>query len=222
MTRPFTLLHTAAAAALALSALPAGAETLRPITNWNSSFDSSAFTIAWAGSFNDSPAARAADIRIQFVGGPEVAPATERMTALSNGVVDMLFGSACWYVGELPEASALHGSPRAPMEARARGGIALTEAVIAFSPVACAHHAALAAEEQARIEAQGTRPFRLPPGADTRFVVPSAALHRALVQQRAPERRNRLRAAFGADRAHARPAAPTTLRWRRLRLPPGP
>ena len=35
-----------------------------------------------------------ADLEIAYVGGPEVTPATEQLTGVSNGVFDMMFGAA--------------------------------------------------------------------------------------------------------------------------------
>jgi len=121
--------HTAFSITLAttalLTALPAGAETLRLVTNWGPTFYSVERTLEFVEEFNASEAAQAADIEILHVGGPEVTPATEQMTGLSNGVFDMLFGAAGYYVGTVPEAYALYGTSATPVEARASGATEL-------------------------------------------------------------------------------------------------
>lgn len=119
------------AAALAASTVAATAETLRLVTNWGPGIYSVARTLQWAEEFNASDAAKAADIQISFVGGPEVTPATEQLTALRSGVFDMLFGAAGYYVGAVPEAYALYGTEITPMQARANGAIDLLDRIYA-------------------------------------------------------------------------------------------
>lgn len=106
-------------------AAPAPAETLRAVTNWGAEFYSAKRTIEFFEAFNASEAAKAADLQIVHVGGPEVTPATEQLTGLTNGVFDILFGAAGYYVGTVPEAYALYGTSATPMEARASGGLEL-------------------------------------------------------------------------------------------------
>ncbi len=115
----------------------ASAETLRLASNWGSSVYSVARTLEWVEAFNASDAAKAADISIQYVGGPEVAPATEQLTALTNGVIDVLFGAAGYYVGTVPEAYAFYGTEISPMDARANGAIDLINGI--YSDRANAH-----------------------------------------------------------------------------------
>lgn len=120
-----------ALATLTATTVTAGAETLRLVTNWGATLYSVARTLEWVEEFNASDAAKAADIDIVHLGGPEVAPATEQLTALRNGVFDMLFGAAGYYVGEVPEAYALYGTTISPMEARASGGTELLDKIYA-------------------------------------------------------------------------------------------
>jgi TRAP-type mannitol/chloroaromatic compound transport system substrate-binding protein len=115
--------------ALALGAMvsppPAGAETLRLATNWGKSIYIIARTLRWVEEFNKSADAKAANINISYIGGPEVTPAREQLTAVRSGVFDMVQGAAGYYVGVVPEAFALYGSSITPMEARKNGGLAL-------------------------------------------------------------------------------------------------
>lgn len=114
--------------------LPAGgaiAEDLRLVTNWGPGLYSVARTLEFAEEFNNSDAAKAADIRIVHVGGPEVTPATEQLTGLTNGVFDMLFGAAGYYVGTVPESRALYGTPIDPVAARESGATELLDQIYA-------------------------------------------------------------------------------------------
>ena len=115
-----------AAATVGLSAgNTASAETLQLVTNWGKNVYSVKRTLEWADAFNKSAAAKAADIRIRHIGGPEVTPAVQQLTAVRNGVVDMLFGAAGYYVGQVPEGFVFYGTEITPMKARANGGTAL-------------------------------------------------------------------------------------------------
>lgn len=119
-----TKIKAGAAALFATTILMSGAanaETLRLVTNWGPTLYSVERTLQWVEEFNQSDAAKAADIQIVYAGGPEVTPATEQLTAVSSGVVDLLFGSAGYYVGTVPEAYAIYASSITPMEARESG-----------------------------------------------------------------------------------------------------
>lgn len=88
------------------------------VTNWGSDFYSSSYMLAWAEEFNEANAGVA---EIRYVGGPEVTPASEQFTAVRNGVFDMMFGAAGYYVGQVPEGYVLYASNMTPMEARESG-----------------------------------------------------------------------------------------------------
>ena len=105
------------------------AESLRLVTNWNTTSYSVARTLEFVDEFNASEAAKAADLEIVYVGGPEVTPATEQLTGLSNGVFDVLFGAAGYYVGTVPESRALYGTAVTPMQARENGAIELLDQI---------------------------------------------------------------------------------------------
>ena len=130
MTTAKFLLASAATAAIALgSATTSASETLRLVTNWATTSYSVARTLQFVEEFNASEAAKAADIQIVHAGGPEVTPATEQLTAVRNGVFDMMFGAAGYYVGDVPESYALYGTSVSPMEARERGAIDLFDKI---------------------------------------------------------------------------------------------
>jgi len=67
----------------------------------------------------------AGTIRIDFIGGPEAIPTPEQPEALRNGVIDMVYGPATYYLGMVPEVDALLGSNIEPPEQRANGGMEL-------------------------------------------------------------------------------------------------
>ncbi len=113
------------AATIVGSAPALAAEQLKLVTNWGKGVYSVARTLEWAEQFNASAAAKAADIEIVHVGGPEVTPATEQLTAVRNGVFDMMFGAAGYYVGTVPDAFVFYGTDITPMQARANGGTRL-------------------------------------------------------------------------------------------------
>lgn len=98
---------------------------LRFVSNWGKNLYSVKRTIEWAEKFNRSAAAKAAKIRIKYIGGREVTPPLQQLSALRKGVFDMLFGAAGYYLGAVPEAYAIYGSKITPMEARKNGGLAL-------------------------------------------------------------------------------------------------
>jgi TRAP-type C4-dicarboxylate transport system substrate-binding protein len=130
MTTLFKLTSTAAlVVTVALSATSINAESLRLVTNWGTGSYSVARTLQFANDFNASDAAKAADIEIIHVGGPEVTPATQQLTGLSSGVFDMLFGAAGYYVGAVPESRAIYGSSITPMQARETGAIKLLDQI---------------------------------------------------------------------------------------------
>jgi len=117
------------AAALIVPTSSAYSETLRLVTNWGTGSYSVARTLKFVKSFNASGPAKAADLKIVYAGGPEVTPATQQLTGLSNGVFDMLFGAAGYYVGTVPESRAMYGSAITPMQARKSGATDLLDKI---------------------------------------------------------------------------------------------
>jgi TRAP-type transport system periplasmic protein len=66
------------------------------------------------------------EVRIDFVGGPEVAPPQQQPVALRNGLFDILFGPCAYYLGLFPEGD-FTGGFKTPMEARELGGYKLVD-----------------------------------------------------------------------------------------------
>lgn len=69
-------------------------------------------------------------VRINYVGGPEALPATEQPAALRRGVIDMYYGAASYFLGDLPEVDALAGGTRTPEQLRANGGYDLLDGIM--------------------------------------------------------------------------------------------
>ncbi len=109
---------TFGAAMMALAAPALAQDQINFVTNWGSDFYSSSYMIDWAERFNEAHGDVA---QINYIGGPEVTPAREQLTAVRNGVFDMMFGAAGYYVGQVPEAYVLYASDMTPMEARDSG-----------------------------------------------------------------------------------------------------
>lgn len=64
-------------------------------------------------------------IKIRYVGGPDVTPVPEQMKAISRGVLDVYYGPMSYFLGEIPEIQAFNGSNLHAMEVRSTGGLAL-------------------------------------------------------------------------------------------------
>jgi len=121
-----SILASAGVLAASLGAPAAAKEAeLRFVSNWGKNLYSVKRTIEWSEEFNKSAAAKAAKISIKYIGGREVTPPLQQLTALRKGVFDMLFGAAGYYLGAVPESFAIYGSKITPMEARKNGGLAL-------------------------------------------------------------------------------------------------
>lgn len=61
-------------------------------------------------------------VQIEFVGGPEVAPASEQGTMVANGIVDLLYTAPIYFAGRFPEAEIFSGKLLPTPEVRAKGG----------------------------------------------------------------------------------------------------
>lgn len=112
-----------AAAAFVLSAQTASAEeVLRAVHAFPKPLDFTQSFLRWVEKANE---AGKGVVRIEVTGGPEVIPGAEQGDAVRRGVVDLQYGPATYYLGAFPEADALVGSTRTPMETRANGGLEL-------------------------------------------------------------------------------------------------
>lgn len=63
----------------------------------------------------------AGQLKIQFVGGPEVVKTTDQVEALQRGMVDIVFTATAFYLSVLPEVDALKLTDFTPAEERATG-----------------------------------------------------------------------------------------------------
>ena len=121
----FGIVSTAAlVTALTFAAAVDAAETLRATTMLPRTVTYTDSFMAFVDAVNNDPAG---EITIQFVGGPEAIPTSEQPEAVRNGVVDMVYGPATYYLGMVPEVDALLGSNLGPETLRANGGIALLD-----------------------------------------------------------------------------------------------
>lgn len=92
--------------------------TLKAATAW-------AKPVAWNDGFwkfydavNKNPQA---NLKLDWVGGPEAIPPFELIEAVKNGVVDIANIAGAYYVPQLPEADAIKLSPFTPAEERKNG-----------------------------------------------------------------------------------------------------
>ena len=65
------------------------------------------------------------EIKIRYIGGPDVTPVDQQMKAVARGVVDVYYGPMSYFLGEIPEIQAFNGSNLHAMEVRSTGGLAL-------------------------------------------------------------------------------------------------
>jgi TRAP-type C4-dicarboxylate transport system substrate-binding protein len=67
-------------------------------------------------------AAQGGDIlKVDYIGGPEIVPTFDQMTAVRNGTVDMIFHPTSYYGPLLPESNIVHISRETPMQQRTNG-----------------------------------------------------------------------------------------------------
>ena len=127
ITRHFAAAAVLAAAAGLTAAGPVRADTeLKALSSMATNL---IYTQAYRQLFID-PANKAVDgIRINYVGGPEVTPASKAAEAIKRNVVDVLYGPAAYYAGLVPEALAVAGASVNALEARRNGGIDALNAI---------------------------------------------------------------------------------------------
>lgn len=65
-------------------------------------------------------------LRIEYIGGPEVTPASKQPIALRDGLFDLLFGPPAYYLGMFPEGDAMDGM-KTPAESRAVHGFEMID-----------------------------------------------------------------------------------------------
>jgi TRAP-type C4-dicarboxylate transport system substrate-binding protein len=107
----------AAAAVMALAGT-ADAQTLRAISFIPKNDPVLAMANAWAGEVNKQLSGQ---VRINYVGGPEVITRFQQAEALRTGVIDMIFSPAGDYQDQMPVAPAFVLSKLSPSEERKSG-----------------------------------------------------------------------------------------------------
>ena len=94
---------------------------LTVITAWNRSVEfAQDFQTEFVEPFNREASGQ---VKINYLGGPEVIPQRQMVYALRRGVVDMYFGAATYMLGLAPEADAFLAASITPQEARLNGAI---------------------------------------------------------------------------------------------------
>ncbi len=68
-------------------------------------------------------------VRIDNIGGPEIAPPFKQASALKRGLFEMLYTPAAFYAGQVKEVDALIASNVSIQEMRANGGFALLQKI---------------------------------------------------------------------------------------------
>src|ERR1700724_4735594 len=104
--------------ALVWPALGSAAETMRAISFIPKNDPVLAMANAWVAEVN---AKLGSQLRINYVGGPEVIGRFQQVEALRTGVVDVIFVPTGDYQDQIPASQAFVLSRLAPMEERKRG-----------------------------------------------------------------------------------------------------
>ena len=68
-------------------------------------------------------------VRIDNIGGPEIAPPFKQASALKRGLFEMLYTPAAFYAGQIKEVDALIASNVSIQDMRANGGFALLQKI---------------------------------------------------------------------------------------------
>lgn len=112
----------AAAALMVAPPVVAAEATLKVVTVFprNHTFNIPVFEM-----LNDLNARGKGVLQLQYVGGPEVIPPTETLSALQRGVFDVFVGPASYYDGQVPETGAHNAANKTAMQLRADGALDL-------------------------------------------------------------------------------------------------
>src|SRR5262249_56122955 len=116
--RRLQLIGPLAAAAIAAVAGSADAQTLRAISFIPKNDPVLAMANAWVSEVNKQLSGQ---VRINYVGGPEVITRFQQAEALRTGVIDMIFSPAGDYQDQMPVAPAFVLSKLSPSEERKSG-----------------------------------------------------------------------------------------------------
>lgn len=95
-----------------------GPIVLKGITPWVADYDLSKSFFLFQELVNKKLSGKLA---ISYLGGPEIAPPRQQMSALKNGVVDVILGAAAYYRKEVPLAASVLFTGKTPTELRKSG-----------------------------------------------------------------------------------------------------
>jgi len=115
----FVAIVVAAAVTMTAMVLPAQAETLTLTSCLQRNHD---LTIAFTKTFLEPINVKGADLKLNYLGGPEVTPFQKQGPALQRGLVDMIVCPAPYYGGVLNEARLTGAQTKTIAEIRANGG----------------------------------------------------------------------------------------------------
>lgn len=91
---------------------------LRGITPWQEDYDLSQALFQFRDLLEEKFGDR---VRLQYLGGPEIAEPANQFSSLRNGVVDVLLGAAAYYRNDVPLAAAVQFTTLMPTELRSSG-----------------------------------------------------------------------------------------------------
>lgn len=100
--------------------------TLRAVSAWPKTYE---FTRQFLKFVDRVNRAGQGIVQIQYIGGPELTPASQQDMAIRNGVFDMQMGAASYYNGVVPEGDALIGATILPPQARESGATAVLDKI---------------------------------------------------------------------------------------------
>jgi TRAP-type C4-dicarboxylate transport system substrate-binding protein len=93
---------------------------LRGITPWVADYDLSKSFFIFQELVNKSDKLKG-KLVVSYLGGPEIAAPNDQVTALKNGVVDVILGAAAYYRTDVPLAAAVQFTSKLPTELRKSG-----------------------------------------------------------------------------------------------------
>jgi len=103
-----------------------GGEVLRAVAAFPVNID---FTKSFLDFIDKVNRAANGRVEIRYLGGPEVIPDKQQPDAVRRGAVDIHYGPASYFIGQVAEGDALVGSRLTPAEARANGAFDLIDRI---------------------------------------------------------------------------------------------
>lgn len=93
---------------------------LRGIVPWNQNYDPAKPFFIFQDLVNKNEKLKG-KVEVKYLGGPEITPPTQQFAALKNGVVDVIVGTAAYYVNDIPLSGAVLFTSKPPSELRKTG-----------------------------------------------------------------------------------------------------